>query len=259
MRRLILFAHYDVGNRIRPYILHHLQALGALGGEVWFISNAPLPGEEVARIKSLSKRVILRENLGYDFGMWQEAIRQVDLSVYDEVLLTNSSIAGPFWPLDLLFDRMADQPCDFWGLTENNRPSPHLQSFFLVFRKTALQAPIFGKFWDSILPYRDKVGVIYAYELGLSILLRGYGLMGIPAFPTNSLKHSLLGNILMRRKWRMGIRSSQNPSIYFPDLLIRAGMPYVKLEALESNPGRLCLPRLLRAVTSTGYDLSGIR
>lgn len=302
MKRLILFAHHDAEDRIRPYIVDHVKALVELGGELWFISNSHLSAEEIKKISWAANRVILRDNTGYDFGMWQEAIQQVDLGEFDELLLTNSSIAGPLYPLDDLFRRMAGTPCDFWGLTENHSPVSHLQSYFMVFRSTALHSPVFRQFWNSVLPYQSKWGVIHAYEIGLSIFLRDHRLVGLPAFPTADLDRRIRENIHMGRKWGLEALSSYekmcfhisnvfknigsvarrierivrhhikgnkssgisdrklvNPSIYYPDLLIRAGMPYVKIEVLRSNPAGLSMSRVEALLRSRGFDLNLVR
>ena len=259
MKRLILFAHFDPDQQVRPFVEHHLKALKELGGTLWFISNSPLPPALEGRLSSLADRVIQRENIGYDFCMWQEALRMADLSEWDELVLTNSSIAGPFRPLGGLFDRMAGSPCDFWGLTESLWPFPHLQSYFLVFRRAVLDAAAFTRFWDSVLPYRDKRGTIAAYEIGLTIFLRDQGFVGIPAFPLQDLPQSFLGDLALGRPPRFGTRKGRIPAIYYPDLLIRAGMPYVKLEVFRRNPERLRLRPIVALVRDTGFpvDLLG--
>jgi len=255
MKRLVLFAHFDPEHRIRPYILHHLEALHALGGELVFITNSSLPPGELAKLPAWIHRTLQRENVGFDFSMWKEALQSVSFEEWDELLLTNSSIAGPFSSLQPLFDRMAGQECDFWGLTENQWPTPHLQSFFLLFRKSALGSKAFQEFWDHVLPYRNKYGTIFAYEVGLTIYLRDHGLVGLPAFPAAELPQSFVSDVLFKRKARRGIRKSRNPILYYPDLLIRAGMPYVKLELLAKNPEKLHLSRIRKCVLDAGYDL----
>lgn len=302
MNRLILFAHHDAEDRIRPYIVNHVKALAELGGELWFLSNSRLSAEEIKKISWATNRVILRDNTGYDFGMWQEAIQQVDLGEFDELLLTNSSIAGPLYPLGDLFRRMAGTPCDFWGLTENHSPVSPLQSYFMVFRSTALHSPVFRQFWNSVLPYQSKWGVIHAYEIGLSIFLRDHRLVGLPAFPTADLDLGIRESLRMGRKWgheapnsygkikfhisnvlktigsvtkllerivRHRIKSVKlsyisngkplDPSIYYPDLLIRAGTPYVKIEVLSSNTAGLSMNRVEAPLRSRGFDLNLIR
>lgn len=255
MKRLILFAHFDPENRIRPYICHHLRALHALGGEIHFVSNSSLSPAELDKVRPWVQRTRLRENEGFDFSMWKDALQTCPLEDWDELLLTNSSIVGPLGPLQPLFDRMAGHPCDFWGLTENLWPTPHLQSFFLVFRKSALEAPAFRAFWDSVLPYRNKFGTIFAYEVGLTLYLKDQGLIGEIAFPIEQLPQSWFSDLRFGRKIRTVLRKGRNASLYYPDLLIRSGMPYVKLELLSRNPEKLRLSMVRKCVRAQGYDL----
>ncbi|MEI8314972.1 MAG: rhamnan synthesis F family protein [Verrucomicrobiota bacterium] len=256
MKRLILFAHFDPEHRIRPYICHHLEGLHALGGEIHFISNSSLPISELDKIRPLVLHASVRENQGFDFSMWQAALKAVSLGDWDELLLTNSSIAGPFRPLQILFDRMAGQTCDFWGLTEHQFPTPHIQSYFMVFRKSALSSKAFQDFWTSVLPYRNKDGTIFAYEIGITLYLRDQGLTGRAAFQVQELQRNFLNDLIFKRKVCRWLLKRRNPSIYYPDLLIRAGMPYVKMEVLLKNPYNLRLSMVRKCIQARGYDLA---
>ena len=228
MNRLILFSHFHEADRVEPHILAHLRALRELGGSLHFISNGTLAQEEGAKLDGLVDRILLRENTGMDFSMWQAALAEMDLCAIDELVLTNSSLLGPCVPLAPLFQRMAAQPCDFWGLTESWEGCYHLQSYFLVFRKAALEAPAFRQFWASVLPYRSKLNIVWSYELGLSQFLREQGLRSAVAFPLLRADNRFLWNLLLRRRWSMRVRRFGNPVLDYPDLLLRSGMPYVK-------------------------------
>jgi lipopolysaccharide biosynthesis protein len=254
MNRLILFAHFDAANRVRPYIVDHLRALNALGGEIHFVSNSPLPESETIRITPFVHRVLLRENTGFDFSMWKAAMEGLDLTAYDEVLLTNSSITAPLHPLEPLLKRMADVSCDFWGLTAYDRPVPHIQSYFLMFRPQVFQSKAFEAFWAGVLPYKRKEGTIHAYELGLTLFLRDSGFTGVAAFPSEQLPQGCLNDFWMGRKPRFHVRQGVNPTLYYGDLLLRAGMPYLKVELLKRNPYKIRLKRLQRLAQSRQFD-----
>ena len=74
MRRLAVFAHYDARGVIKKYILRHLEALREVSTEIWFVSTAALPPVELAKAEALCTRAWKRENVGYDFGMWSDAL-----------------------------------------------------------------------------------------------------------------------------------------------------------------------------------------
>jgi lipopolysaccharide biosynthesis protein len=239
--RLAIFAHFDAGNRIRPYVLEHLRGLRTLGGQIHFVSNSPLEPLEVARLEGLADHVLIRENRGLDFGMWQAALACHDLDRIGELVLTNSSVVGPLRPLLPVFEAMEAHPCDFWSMTESFEHGWHLQSWFTVFRRTALANPAFPAFWKSVLPFRSRQHVIFSYELGLSTYLREHGLEGAAAFPLGDRTARPFGNLLPRGRLSSRIRTSRNPTLHYPDLLLEAGMPYVKVSLLEANPDKLRL------------------
>jgi rhamnosyltransferase len=249
MNRLILFAHFDPACRIEPYILRHLQALKALGGKIRFISNCALPPEECSRLEGLVDEAFVRENTGLDFGMWKAALETEDLGGYDELLLTNSSIVGPSAALAPLFRRMDAVACDFWGLTESWEQCHHLQTYFLVFRKPVLESPAFRQFWESVLPFRSKRNVILAYEIGLCAFLEEQGFKAAVAYPVDAAFNAFLWNLALRRRITRRLRRSKNPSLYYPDVLLKAGMPYAKVGLLRSRApgiGRRWLMNLCR-------------
>jgi lipopolysaccharide biosynthesis protein len=255
VNRLVLYAHFDVQREVKPYVLFHLQALKEWGANIIFISNSGLPVEETAKIQSMTHQVLLRENRGMDFGMWKEALASVRLDDLDELVLTNSSVAGPFHPLEPIHQRMQSVACDFWGMTESREICHHLQSYFLVFRRPAFESEAFGQFWASVLPYRSKLNIIHSYELGLSVFLEENGFKSAVAFPMGASGNGLIHNVLYRRNPTFQMHHSRNPTLYYPDQLIRAGMPYLKLQLFQQNPYKLSLGLVQKLARRHGFDL----
>ncbi len=259
MKRLVIFAHYDAQDEIKRFIVHSLRALHEACERVVFVSNAQLPPAELDKIRPFCAEIELRENVGFDFGMWRHAIERVDLEAWDELLLTNSSVFGPVLPLGPVLDRMAEEPCDAWGMTENVEIAWHLQSYFLAFRRPVLTSPLFKKFWASVLPFRDKEQVIRSYEVGLSRLLLDYGFRLRAFAPTQSLEipgSSKLFNALGESLWARMRSRRVNPTCGYPLPLLRAGMPFVKAEVLRDNPLGADLGPVLEAMEQAGFDMS---
>lgn len=244
-RRLVLFAHYDGHARVRRYIVEHLRALGQIATEIRFISTSPLPEQEQAKLRPHCSRVQLVDNVGFDFSMWSRAIRELDLSEWDEIVLTNSSIFGPVTPLQAAFTKMAARNCDFWAMTDNLEIAYHLQSYFLVFRRRLLESEAFRQFWTSVLPYRTKNQVIRSYEVGLSthFIEQGFRPEAVVGLP------ELYGSGWRRRTHR------SNPTCKVPVRLLRKGVPYVKAELLRENPLNVPLAPVLRELRTMGFDL----
>lgn len=250
-RRLVLYAHWDAEARVRPFTLFHLTALREqLGASVHLVSNSLLGAAEQEKLRPLCARVTLRRNEGYDFAMWQEALRGLDLAAWDELVLTNSSVVGPLFPLAPIFERMAAAGWDYWGMTETWQYQHHVQSWFIVFRAPALASAALPRFFEGVLPYREKKSVIFAYELGLTAFLRDQGLRGGSAFPPEAQPPAPLADLLVRRTLPWSYRKRKDATIYYPDRLLRAGMPYLKRELFRVRPWRaraLGLARLLEA------------
>ncbi|MFP6685851.1 MAG: rhamnan synthesis F family protein, partial [Polyangiaceae bacterium] len=168
-KRLTIYAHFDAKGQVRRYVTRYLKELRALSDKLVFVSTAPLSEEEVDRLQLHADEVVLKDNVGLDFGMWKHVIDRHELSEYDELVLTNSSIIGPLRPLQPIFSRMASRTCDFWGMTENFDGEWHLQSYFLVLKKKVMRSEAFATFWSSVLPYRSRWQIIRSYEVGFTV------------------------------------------------------------------------------------------
>lgn len=246
MRRVAVFAHFDARDEIKPYVLFYLRALRPHCARVIFVSTANLTAGVLASLDGLCDATMLRANVGFDFGMWQHALAGMKLDNVDELLLTNSSVFGPFRPLARVFDRMAGEDCDFWSITDNYEHHWHLQSYFLCFRKRTLESDAFRRFWSNLLTYSDKSQTVLSYELGLSQWLVEAGLRGkafisaASLFPKGPLRH------LYRHKHR-------NPTSFHPVRVLRRGSPFVKVELLRDNPAGVRLGRVYREMQHLGY------
>ncbi len=252
MKRVAIFAHFDAQNEVKGYVLSFLRALESECSAVLFVSTARLPESEQLKLQPLCARVLLRENVGWDFCMWQEALATADLTDVDELVLTNSSTFGPLFPLGPIFSRMSAQPCDFWGMTDSFEITWHLQSYFLVFKRKAFTSSAFEQFFRSVLPYRDKDQVIRSYELGLTRYLQEAGLRPAAFVPIGAWLSSEWRRERLRRRRR-------NATVFHPMALLKLGMPLVKVQLLRDNPGRVRLGPVLRAMQDSGYDMSQVR
>jgi lipopolysaccharide biosynthesis protein len=252
MKRVVVYAHYDAGGRIRRYVHHFLGELRRVCDELWFVSTAELAPAELATVAPVCAQAWIRPNAGYDFGMWQDALSRLQLDDVDELVLTNSSVFAPVHPLAALFRRMDAVDADLWAATENYDETPHLQSYFLVFRRRVLTSRAFAQFWQGVLPYRDKQQVIRSYELGLSRFLVEQGFVLKPAVSLAEL-FSVEGRSPFCAPL---FRAAGNPTCRFPAELIARGLPFVKVETLRDNPFGVRLRPVYRAMERAGFDLS---
>ncbi|MDR0881964.1 MAG: hypothetical protein LBP55_05420 [Candidatus Adiutrix sp.] len=148
-RRLTLMAHYDPERLVDPYVIHYLKALRDMGYELVLASQGrpPITGE----LKNILLAAIGRLGPGWDFASWQGTFRAwPTLFEAREILLVNDSMFGPFGPLDQIHETMSGVACDFWGLCESREIQPHLQSYYLVFRESAVKSQVFKDFWAEL-------------------------------------------------------------------------------------------------------------
>jgi lipopolysaccharide biosynthesis protein len=247
-KRLALFAHYDAEDTVKRYVVECLARLRGACDRIVFVSTSHLSESEMAKVRPHCEAVLLKDNTGYDFGMWQHALEHTDLAGVDELVLTNSSVFGPIHPLEPIFRRMAEDPCDFWGMTDNFEYRWHLQSYFLVFKREVLRSEAFRSFFWSVLPYRSKGPVVLGYEVGLTSFLVDSGFRPGAFAPVESW-----ASWVLRR--RMDLERRWNPTLFHPLKLLSRGMPFVKVMLLRDNVGMVPLAPVYRAMAAAGYDL----
>ncbi len=235
--RLALYAHYNTRPLVARHVLYYVEQLHHVGFQICFISNSPLSAASENALLACCRRIIQRENVGFDFSMWQQALAGYDLAHIDELLLTNSSIIGPLRPLEPLWESPLIDRCDFWGLTDNCELSAHLQSYFLVFRRRVVASECFARFWAAVLPYAEKDQVIRNYEVGLTRWLDQHGFTWAPLFPREAIRRLYrqrysLPHRIRDRLDKRGLPGA-NTTLRYPQILIEAGMPFLKAALLQ--------------------------
>jgi lipopolysaccharide biosynthesis protein len=251
MKRTAIFAHYDAAGTVKPCTLSYLKALRAHCHSIAFVSNGNLAEHELAKAREYCATAMRRENVGFDFCAWQSALASLDLTDCDELLLANSSVFGPVYPLGPIFEEMSRRECDFWGMTDNFEIAWHLQSYFLVLKRAAFTSECFKTFFRAVLPYRDKDQVIRSYEIGLTRFLEEGGLVPAAFVPMAAWVQSEAGKRKLRAR-------PCNSTLVYPMELLRAGMPLVKVQLLRDNPAKVKLEPVLRAMAEGGYDLAQV-
>jgi rhamnosyltransferase len=171
--KLILIAHFDPAGALTRDWLELLAGLRAGGfADLVLIStrlNPALYEEQLAGV-----RVVVRENIGYDFYSWRHGLLDVPLQGYDEVLLLNSSTfvvdAGKF---SAVLREPMPAAARVRALTVSWQQGFHAQSYFLQFGRPVLESAVFKRFWQDMQPVSTRQAVIDRYELGLSRQLGG--------------------------------------------------------------------------------------
>ena len=124
--------------------------------------------------------------MGHDFASYRTGIEGLDLARADELVVMNDSAVFPLVPLEKMF-RDVDRRADFWGITQGYAFRPHLQSYFVVYRGSALRSGAFSRFWGGVEAL-DREAVIMQYEVGLSTALLEAGLVMATYFQPSLLE-----------------------------------------------------------------------
>lgn len=275
--RVAIYVHFDRSGRVHDYVVHQLRELCAAGFRVTFVTNSPtFPPESRARAAPHCHAMLWRFNTGYDFGAYKDGIASIgNLEDLDGLILMNDSVYGPFHGLAGLLSEVDVSRADFWGIVDSWELRYHLQSFFLMFRPTALRSRAFKHFWRA-LPYVDNKGwVIRNGEVGLTQALANDGLRGgvLAAYwdVAETMKDRLatIDTRQMGREEAHSLRRLQsillhgrpiNAMHFFWDVLITDyRCPFIKRELLQSNPTGMPISAWRDVIRSAGpYDVAMI-
>lgn len=273
MTRAVVLAHFDRDGVVDPYVVDAIHAYRRLADRLVVVSTSARALPEAAR--PVVDAFISRPNVGYDFCSWRAGIEALDpLKDIDELVCVNDSAYGPLFDITPLLsdDRVAG--ADMWGmvlseegtLRRGRRACPHVQSWFFAFRTPALMSPAFQDFWNSVEPLDSKDDLIDRYEIGMTEHFRRAGCRvaaiydarkrgrGTIAETIHNL--SLVHPVRSFRYLRQSRRDRANPSEVFPERLLDAGVPFVKVNPFRFNRKGLNPRRLFdRIRTSTPYDV----
>jgi len=262
--KVVLFMHFDRGGRVRPQIITYLKEFAANGRSVVFVTNSGrLTDPAMAELREICAGVIVRRNVGYDFGAWRDGIEYLGLprAGTEELILANDSLFGPLRPIGDLLARLDYTETDIWGLTDSWQFRYHLQSFFLAFGPAALQSPAFAKFWASVRPVPAKSYIVRAFEIGVTQAMVKAGLRCEALWPyekvirlvdaevmmkITELDETAIGKldpvVITRKLHALRVRSAAarrialNPAADLWRQLMLSGFPFIKRELLRENP-----------------------
>jgi hypothetical protein len=263
--RVALFVHFDRRGAVQMHVRHYLAALRQSGCSVLFVTNAErLQPDALEVIKTLCDGILIRRNIGYDFGALREGIEHFQLprDNTDMLILANDSVYGPFTPLDDILGRIDFAEADIWGVTDSWQHRYHLQSFFLVAGRQAMRNPAWTGFWTRVRPVASKLWVISRYEVGFtqwmlraglrcaaiwpySTLIRGaeadFSILTEPADPTRNSAAATGRRVHQALSLRSCYEARQplNPTSDLWKPLLRRGFPFIKRELLRDNPGQV--------------------
>ena len=260
-RRVAVFVHYDPDGKVQPFVLAYLQALRDLAIETVFVTNSgKLTAEAKAALRPLCAAVLIRRNIGYDFGAMRDGLDHVGAKpeTIDLLLVLNDSVYGPLCDMSGMIERIDFTRTDVWGATESYQNRYHLQSFFIAAGPTALSSKAWHRFWKSVRPVRNKLWVILHYEVGMTRALLKDGLRCAALYPYRDLVARIdpaplvkldkddpddtdafvinRKTHLQRLLYAASHRVPMNPTAELWRQLMQVRFPFIKRELLRDNP-----------------------
>lgn len=236
-RRLVILAQWSPDGNVASHVQVHLEALREIADRLVLVSNSSLDPAARQQIARLCDQVIERENKGWDFGAWRDALAMEEMDRWDNVILTNSSVIGPLHPLRPILEQMERQNLDYWGLIQSRELVTHFQSFFLSFSKRVTSSSTWRDFWRAIPDTNQKSRVIFKGEIGLSRRLQAAGFRSKAWLPFDPFPASICFVPAVVRPFRGWLSYPFNTNfcnrslIQHREILAR-GFPYLKASLL---------------------------
>ena len=219
---LCIFAHYDPDDIVDDHVLRYIRCIGECGFSVVVVSTAKLNQKWIDLLSRDCAEVIVRDNIGYDFGSWSTGLARYQNRFCGNLLLANDSVYGPIGPLNTALATLTSRAADFYGMVDSREHLPHLQSWFLLFRPHVWKHEAFKSVFCQQPGQFSKQEIISEYELAATQRLRQAG------FRSSSLYSAEL------------LRIATNPTHFlWRELIEKYGVPFIKVELLALNPSRV--------------------
>jgi hypothetical protein len=152
------------------FTLEHLRS------ENWstiVVSNSPVSEEDKSFILENAAGLIVRPNVGYDFGAYRSGIRFLEKIGHkpEKLILMNDSTWFPLRENDTSLRRMEMTNAAMSGhifKTELIKYKDHCESHLLMFNSVALSHPSWHSFWKKYVMSNDRHTTIMNGEIGIS-------------------------------------------------------------------------------------------
>ena len=227
----------------------HLAAVECIanaGYSPLIVSNLPLPKKEIGRLRPQAWQLIVRKNLGYDFGGYREGILHVRnlLPSLERLALLNDSTWFPV-PRDVHWITQAENlGVDLAAASDSASPrrvagdrastfvwrrladlrNHHYSSFALSIDERVLKDPNFLKFWRDLRLSNEKYRTVKWNEIGFTKWIIRNGYSHAATLDVSSLDHELtnLDDTALRAVHQHIVMPQER---IYDGLTLRAGVP----------------------------------
>lgn len=169
MNRLGIAVFYDCDGVLDPYFEVILKEISCLCQKLIVAVNGNIQKESLAKLGKYTNDIWRRENTGFDAGAYKDVLLNCfsagQEKQFDELILFNDTFYGPLYPLNDVWERFENEDVDFWGITrypggegpDGKKIPTHIQSYFLVIRKSMFHSEAFQTFWKA-MQYPGDIG-----------------------------------------------------------------------------------------------------
>lgn len=282
--KVLFLAGFTNQRKLLNYQKHFVRKFQQAGFYVVYILASDIPNTLTGMFGD-ADRVIIRENMGYDFGSWATLLQlcQLEFLGARDVIWANDSIIGPIGTIETLLDKIGSSTGDIWAITDCQDIKYHFQSYMWGLKKNANQ---FFPLLDAFFFYRhglpkNKDEAIKNFELeafsffkehnlSIDILFPEYSLLNIAeekfcvSLQAYQEKWQFLFKLPFMREELHKLNSRVlsmagtlmhhlpvNPSHVYWNALIDSGFPFIKKELLTLNPTGYPYPSEFRDIFKT--------
>lgn len=161
-----IFVYYEPNGKFSRSAENILTELKLQKVNVLLVSNCPISEEQNEKISKLVHIAMERENQGFDFGAYKDAILFMKRENYEpnRVLLLNDSVyyfkkSLKYFVSKMLKDGYVTAAFENWEAPHTN----HLQSFAVGIDEATFSSSQFSEFWSNYKPVSSR---LYAIENG---------------------------------------------------------------------------------------------
>lgn len=167
---------------LSPSVFVTLDALQRSGYSPFLVLNAPVSPAEHAQLLQVSALVMTRENFGYDFGGYRDAVLHIERSGidFDDLVFLNDSVWFPIRADCTHLDAMRNTDGELVGYTyavdKPDRRNAHVQSYLFGFSNLdRVKRAAFFAYWRNLKVATDREFTIRKCEMRMTEHFRSAG------------------------------------------------------------------------------------
>jgi hypothetical protein len=180
-------------------------------------SDLDLP-EARTQFYDLPGETLTRKNVGYDFGTWKDLLHKISLERTDKVLFINTSLIGPFFDPNPIYDFLFSGVADYLAITESAEVALHFQSYMWSLSGESLMNSGIREFLNNPLSQNTRQSAIFEKEVPLLAQISKENFFHKSLFEAGSVT---------------GLE--QNPTLFGWKRMIDGGFPFFKKSLLGNN------------------------